>query len=107
MAEVITERITKTPGVCGGKACIAGHRIRVMDVVIWHEQMGMTPDEIVLHYPTITLSDVHSALAYYFDHVEEIREDIRREKEYAEEFRRTHPSVLELKLKKQRGEDAA
>ncbi len=37
-----TERITKTPGVCGGKACIAGHRIRVMDIVIWHEHMGMS-----------------------------------------------------------------
>jgi len=106
MAEVITERITKTLGVCGGKACIAGHRIRVMDVAIWYEHMGMSADEIVTAYPTITLSDVHAALAYYYDHIEEIREDIRREKEYAEEFRRTHPSVLELKLKK-RDEDAA
>jgi uncharacterized protein (DUF433 family) len=106
MANVITERITKTPSVCGGKACIAGHRIRVMDVAIWYEHMGMSVDEIVTAYPTITLSDVHAALAYYYDHIEEIREDIRREKEYAEEFRRTHPSVLELKLKK-RDEDAA
>lgn len=93
---VTSERVTKTPGVCGGKACIAGHRIRVMDIVIWHERMGMSVDEIVHDYPTITLSDVHAALAYYFDHLEEIREDIRREEEFADEFRRTHPSVLEL-----------
>ncbi len=100
-------RITKIRGVCGGKACIAGHRIRVMDIAIWHEHMGMSADEIVTQFPTITLSDVHAALAYYFDNIEEIRADIRREEEFADEFRRTHPSVLELKLKKLLDEDAA
>lgn len=64
MAQVITERITKTPGICGGKACIAGHRIRVMDIVICYEHRGMTADEIIDQYPTITLSDVHTAMAY-------------------------------------------
>jgi uncharacterized protein (DUF433 family) len=50
-----TERITKTPGVCGGRACIAGHRVRVLDLVIWHEQQGLSPDEIVSQIPSITL----------------------------------------------------
>src|SRR5438874_8859447 len=98
MADVITERITRTPGVCGGKACIAGHRVRVMDIAIWHEHMGMSADEIVDQIPTITLSDVHAALAYYFDHVEEIRDDIRNEQEYVEEFRQQHISPLQAKL---------
>jgi len=102
MADVITERITKTPGVCGGKACIAGHRIRVMDIVIWHEQMGMSPDEIVQGYPTITLSDVHAALTYYFDHIEEIRADIRRNDELAEQFRAQFPSKVIEKLRRGR-----
>ena len=39
----------------------------VEDVAIWHERMGMSPDEIVSSYPTITLSDVHAALAYYYE----------------------------------------
>ena len=69
------DRIARTPGVCGGKACIAGHRVRVLDIVVWHEHQGMTPDEIVSHVPTITLADVHAALAYYFDHVEEVRQE--------------------------------
>jgi uncharacterized protein (DUF433 family) len=98
MADVITERITRTPGVCGGKACIAGHRVRVMDIAIWHEHMGMSADEIVDQIPTITLSDVHAALAYYFDHVEEIRNDMRREDEIAEHFRKKYPSKLKEKL---------
>ena len=59
------ERIVKTPETCGGRARIAGHRVRVQDIVIWSEHLGMTPDEIVSHIPTITLADVHSALAYY------------------------------------------
>ena len=34
MTVVSKEHIAKTPGICGGKACIAGHRIRVMDIVV-------------------------------------------------------------------------
>lgn len=98
MSSVITERITKTPDVYGGKACIAGHRIRVMDIVIWHEDLGMTPDEIVAAYPKLSLSDVHAALAYYFDNVEEIRNDVRRNDELAEQMRVHFPSKLREKL---------
>jgi len=98
MAMVINERITKTSGVQGGKACIAGHRIRVMDIVIWHEDLSMSPDEIVAAYPTLTLSDVHAALAYYFDNVEEIRSDIRNNEDVADELRTQFPSKLKEKL---------
>lgn len=105
MAQVITERITKTPGVCGGKACIAGHRIRVMDIVICYEYQRMTADEIVDQYPTITLSDVHTAMAYYYDHIEEIREEMRREEEFVEEFMRNNPSPLQAKLRRLMGEE--
>jgi uncharacterized protein (DUF433 family) len=87
-----TERITKTPGICGGRACIAGHRVRVLDVAIWHEQNGWSPDEIVSHVPSITLADVHAALSYYYDRREEIQEEIRAERALAEEFRRLQPS---------------
>jgi uncharacterized protein (DUF433 family) len=72
---VSKEHITKTPGVCGGRACIAGHRIRVMDVVLYHEHMGRTPAEIVEMFPGITLADVHAALAYYHDNLAEIEHD--------------------------------
>jgi uncharacterized protein (DUF433 family) len=98
MAAVMTDRITKAPDVCGGKASIAGHRIRVMDIVIRHENLGMSADEIVADYPQLTLSDVHSALAYYFDNVEEIREDIRGNTDVAEQLRAAYPSKLKTKL---------
>ena len=98
MATVITDRITKTPGVCGGKACIAGHRVRVMDIVMRHEDLGLSPDEIVAAYPELSLSDVHAALTYYFDNVDEIRNDILRNDEIAEELRSSFPSKLKMKL---------
>jgi uncharacterized protein (DUF433 family) len=98
MATVITERITKIPNVCGGKACVAGLRVRVMDIVIRHEDFGMNPDEIVAVYPELNLSDIHSALAYYFDNVDEIRNDIRRNDEVADQLRMSFPSKLKTKL---------
>jgi len=98
MATVITDRITKTPGICGGKACIAGHRVRVMDIVIGHEDLGLSADELVSAYPNLTLSDIHAALTYYFDNVDEIRNDIRRNEGIASELRSSFPSKLKLKL---------
>ncbi|MCI0389278.1 MAG: DUF433 domain-containing protein, partial [Acidobacteria bacterium] len=95
MANIIIEQITKDPAICGGKACIAGHRVRIMDIAIMREQMGMSVDEIVLHLPMLSLSDVHAALAYYYDNIDEIREEIRQEQEFIAEFRRQHPSTLQ------------
>ena len=106
MSSAPEERISKTPGVCGGKACITGHRIRVLDIVTWHEHQGMTADEIVSQIPRITLSDVHAALAYYFDHIDEIQEEMRAEREFAEEFRRKHPSLLDVNLRQEGLEEA-
>jgi uncharacterized protein (DUF433 family) len=92
------DRIVSTPGVRGGKPRIAGHRITVSDIAIWHERMGMSPDEIVSEYPTITLSDVHAALSYYFDHRDEVDREIREGEEFAEKLRAGAPSVFEETL---------
>src|SRR6185437_5900036 len=79
-------RIVSTPGTCGGRPRIDGHRITVEDVVIWHERMGMSADEIVSAYPTTTLSDVYGALAYYFPNRKRIAADIEKGKRYAAEL---------------------
>ncbi|MDZ7619691.1 MAG: DUF433 domain-containing protein [Patescibacteria group bacterium] len=99
MQNVLTQHIMKTPGVCGGKACIAGHRIRVMDIVVWHERRGYTPDEIVEMFPGTTLADIHAALAYYFDNQAEIVADFLAESETAESLRRHFPPKLQEKLR--------
>jgi uncharacterized protein (DUF433 family) len=107
MATTAADRIAKTPGVCGGRARVAGHRVRVLDIVAWSEHQGMTPDEIVSNLPSLTLADVHAALAYYFDHIEEIQEEMRAEKALADEARRNHPSLAEAKLRQERLERPA
>jgi uncharacterized protein (DUF433 family) len=99
MQDVLTQHITKTPGVCGGRACIAGHRIRVSDIVVWHEQRGYSPDEVVDLFPGITLSDVYAALAYYFDNRQEIDDDLRQADESAAWLKANIPSKIPAELK--------
>ena len=100
-------RIVSTPGICGGRPRIDGHRIQVEDIAIWHERMGMSPDEIVWEYPSITLAEVHAALAYYYENRERIDADIEAAKRHAEEMRaKAGPSRLQEKLR-QRKADAA
>ena len=99
----IAEHIVSTTGVCGGKPRIAGHRIRVQDVAIWHEQWGYSVEEIIAHYPQLTLSEVHAALAYYYDHYAEIRRAIEEDRLFVEEFKQHHPSKLLHKLRGQHG----
>ena len=96
---VSKEHITKTPGVCGGKACIAGSRIRVMDIVVWHEHQKQTSDEIVQSFPQLTQAAIHAALAYYFDNREEIAE-LFEESRLMDEYGKTQPSLLRDALAK-------
>lgn len=86
--------IAKDPAVCGGKACLEGTRIRVLDVVAAVERQGLTPDEVCELYPELNLAQVHSALAYYYDNRDEIRADIDGEKSAVERFRRDHPDQV-------------
>ena len=98
MKSTVSEHIVVTPAVCGGRPRIAGHRIRVQDIVVWHECQGQSPDEIVARFPQLTLADVHAALAYYFDHGQRIRQDIAEDKRFAEDLQRKTPSKLSAKL---------
>jgi len=83
-----------TPGVCGGKPRLAGTRIRVQDVVIWHERMSLSADEIASKHPQVSLAAIYAALAYYHDHRAEIDDDMRRGEALVEELRRAYPSKL-------------
>jgi uncharacterized protein (DUF433 family) len=87
----LDQRIESTPGVCGGKPRIAGHRIRVQDIAAWHEFHGMTPDEIIAGYPQLTLSDIYAALAYYHAHREEIQRQMQDDEELVANLRKSDP----------------
>mgnify|MGYP001184979765 CR=1 FL=1 len=98
MTDVMSRHVVKTPNVCGGRACIAGHRIRVADIVVWHERRGYAADEIVALFPGLTLGDVHAALAYYFDNREEVEADLQLEETWAARLAAGGPSRLREKL---------
>lgn len=95
--ETLDEHIESVPGVAGGKARIAGHRITVENIAVWHERMGRSVDEIATEYD-LALADVYAALTYYFDHRAEIDESIRAGNSFAEVLRRRTPSKLKEKL---------
>ena len=82
-AKILDRHIEITPGLAGGKPRIAHHRITVQDVVIWHELMGLSADEIAAEYK-LSLADVYAALAYYYDHRDEIDASIRADDELVE-----------------------
>jgi uncharacterized protein (DUF433 family) len=104
---VVTEHIGVRPGYCGGEPHILGHRIKVRHVAVWHERMGMTPTQIAATYPTITLSQVHAALAYYYDHRDEIQAAIEEERDFIEEQKaKTPPSKLQKILGARMAADA-
>ena len=57
------DRITFSPGVMGGKACIRGMRITVSHIVSMIANQ-MTVDEILREYPDLTADDIREALQY-------------------------------------------
>jgi len=95
------QHVTSTPGVCGGKPCVAGSRVRVWDIAV-RAQAGESPDEILAHFPHLTLSDVHAALAYYYDNREAMDAQAAEGDLFAEQFRLSQgPGPLEAKLRDQ------
>jgi len=63
--------IVKTPGVLGGDPRIAGHRIGVSDIAVLHVHLDTPPEEIARIY-NLSMAEIYAALAYYYDHREEI-----------------------------------
>jgi uncharacterized protein (DUF433 family) len=95
--KTLDRHIEITPGVAGGKPRIAGRRITVQNIAIWHEWMGRSADEIATEYD-LTLADVYAALAYYYDHRLEIDEAIQDSEAFVEALRQQIPSKVAQKL---------
>lgn len=68
--------IRKTPGVCGGEACIRDTRIMVWLLVSFMRQ-SMTEPQLLAAYPTLTSTDLTAARDYARLHPTEIDEAIR------------------------------
>jgi uncharacterized protein (DUF433 family) len=93
-ATVEKQHIAVTPGVCGGKPCIVGTRIRVQDIVL-RTEAGESPDTIRAAFPHISLADVHAALAYYHDNRQLIDQQIRESDELIERMSKSAPKTAD------------
>jgi uncharacterized protein (DUF433 family) len=97
-------RIVSTPGTCGGKPRIDGHRITVKHIVLDHQREGMSPDEIVSAYPSLTLSDIYAALAFYHDHRADIDADIKADDDHWAEIQHQNPGRLIDRLRQRKAD---
>lgn len=82
----------------GGEPVIAGTGIRVLDIAIRYEVMGMSPEDIIVALPHLNLSQVHDALSYYYEHKNEIDTKWKETIKDIKTLKKAHPSLLEKKI---------
>ncbi|MBA4349001.1 MAG: hypothetical protein C0415_03305 [Thermodesulfovibrio sp.] len=81
--------IVKDDALLGGEPVIKGTRTSVR-AIVENWRLGLSPEEIVIHMPHLTLAQVFEALSYYSDHQEEINESIEKNQIPADKI---HPSL--------------
>jgi uncharacterized protein (DUF433 family) len=86
-----------SPETAGGQPHIEGRRIKVRDIAFQHEYLGRGADEITAELD-LTLAEVHAALAYYYDHRDEIERTIADRDALVAVMKRRTPSLLSTKL---------
>jgi uncharacterized protein (DUF433 family) len=102
MAEIAAiEHIAIAPEICHGAPHIVGTRIRVQDIVTFRRN-GWSAEQIVAEFENLRLSQVYAALAYYYDHQDEIDAAIE-EDEKASQSGGTHLQDLKMRSKADEG----
>ncbi len=66
---------------------IKGTSMKVVELVTSVQAYGWSPEELHFQYPHLSMSQIYSALAYYWEHKEEIDADVKRRFEYSEKLR--------------------
>jgi uncharacterized protein (DUF433 family) len=92
--------ITTDRKIRGGEPIIAGTGIRVLDIAVRYEVMGISPEDILVSLPHLKLSQIHDALSYYYDHKQEIDKKWKDAIEKAGSMRKGYQSILEKKIGK-------
>ena len=72
---------------------IDGTTMKVVDLVAAQQAYGWSPEELAFQFPHLTLGQIHSALAYYWDHQQELDRDIARDLDIVDELRRRTPEA--------------
>jgi uncharacterized protein (DUF433 family) len=87
----IGSMIASTPGVNGGRPCIAGTGTSVRCIAVYDMQ-GYSAEEIVASKPHLTLAQVHAALAYFWANKAEIDADLAAEEAFYDEMSKSQPN---------------
>jgi uncharacterized protein (DUF433 family) len=74
-----------------GVPLIAGTTMKVVELVVSQRAYGWSPEELQFQYPYLTLGQIYSSLAYYWDHQADLDRDIERRLARVQELRRTTP----------------
>ena len=90
--------IETRPGVRGGAPVIVGTGIKVLDVAVRYEVMGMNPKEIMVALPRLDLAQIHAAFSYYYAHKAEIDKEWKTSLKKIGRLRAAQASILEQKL---------
>ena len=85
-----------------GFPIITGTTMKVVELVTAQKAYGWSPEEIHFQHPYLSMSQIHSALAYYWDHQAEIDADIEKRLQTARQLRASaEPFPLAAKLRAQ------
>ena len=85
-----------------GISIIAGTTMKVIELVAERIAYGWSPGELYFQRPYLSLGQIHSALAYYWDHEGELNKDLERRLQNMEKIRQASgPSPLAARLKSQ------
>ncbi len=81
-------------------AMIDGTRTKVIELVLDYQAYGWSPEELQFQHPIFTMGQIHSALAYYWDHQDELDADIERRWQEVKQLQQSRElSPLEKRLK--------
>ncbi len=79
---------------------ILGTNMKVVELVLDRVAYGWSPEELHFQHPELTLGQIHSALAYYWDHQDELDRDIEERLESINQIQKTREtSAIKTKLK--------
>ncbi len=79
-----------------------GLTMKVVEYILPHFAYGWIPGELHFQFPHLTMLQIHSALAYYWDHQEELDKDIENRLLAVDQYRQSSgesPLVARLKAK--------
>ena len=83
-----------------GRPCVGASAMKVVQLVAEHTAHGWRAEELHFQHPDLSLAQIHSALAYYWDHAQDLDATIERQlREIADRVRPDRPSPLESRLR--------